>query len=591
MLKPGLFTSLTLLMLTSIFVLNPAIGSTWIFYLLPGIFIALVFNPIAWGLAYLLYNAVITFVSTILATAIGGPIAGAITAGTVALAIALGFAIKVIPLAMGVIYSVIIAPLITLYLGSHFSVGILGFFFLILILYYFIFGGKYVPYIMVALIGVCIAYAALSSLAEQMFRIIIGTALLLFGAAALGIYASGKIKDTVVAFLSLWFIASIGIRAFPSLAVAQTLNDFLAALSRIPVLDVLGSGAGVILFVFLLGLFSGKPEIPDNFMKIFAFSMIIMLIGGASADKTLFPSTWNVKLPTYSDYLDAVCTATTKVAGNEDACNNLKQFIGHPEEEIGYSPQIPGGYPWAIFMGENIGGNIEQPSGGVPAPSPGERWGVNITTNPPSLDPLWSFIGSSFRFLGNMNLLFCATLVLFLAYICDMMANTTGVDIFSGIASIGRPLIPRKEEKEVEAGIKRKEREEERRKKLEELRKRAEKAREEREKKRAEREERMAKMIARELYELMRGAPSPPPAESPLKGAVETVKSRKVEIAERTYQSLVRKATFAERVAGLAKRYGSVVVTAVAYPLRVGAGAVRKISWRFRVRPYKKKGE
>jgi hypothetical protein len=593
LLRPGLFTSLLILLAVLIFVVRPIIplGSILIM-LLPALFVVLVFNPLAWAVAYLLYTAISGVISAAIsavATAILGPEAtipaAAISLGTALLATIFAFISRIIPLIAGAVYVFVIAPLLISGFGGTF--GIFDVLFCLLIVYYFIFGGKKIPYLIILLVGVAMVYGYLL-VGVNIINIVIGLALILLAAATIGLPVGGKIRNAVVKVLYLYLLASIGVRAVEGLwqySIAASINRFMEALAGLGLLAVL-TPAGMVLLVFLIGLFSGDPKIPDNLMKVLALAVILSFIiptGAVSGFMYVNSLQWSAQ-----NYIDELFYVVNMIS--PDTANNFRKFVG--SSSAGGAPaRYPSQYPvpTIFFQGEQVGGEIKQPREPSEAPAPGTRLGVEITPEqqPPPLGvvikAIVDYLTSSLR---NFSLLGASLLIIFIAYVLDLMAGTIGYDIF-GARPVAEAITKKPPEEKYKAyaeeamekvrKVKKAEEETTRRvvtaigwRKVYKAVKALEEAEEE-----AERAEKMLRILKSE--EVQRKV---------AKG-MNILELRKAPGFRARVEAAKRRFELGDRIINALKKTRSVLVTKVMRPV---SGKARKVTI-YRIIPYKKKGE
>jgi hypothetical protein len=449
--RPGLFTSLFLLVLTLLFVVNPVVppSARTIVLFVPALILAMFFNPVVWGLAWLLYNLVGSIISALVGYALGGPIGAGVSLVVSVLAISIAFLTKVVPLIIGAVYALAIGPLLFLLCASVF--GVLPSLFVLYVLYYFVFGGKYIPYLLGALVAEAIifGYVVAGMSAERLYYLVAGMALLFFGAAVLGVAkrATG-IRDAFARVAYLYLLARLGIRA-GSVAyggIAGKIDQLLDALAGVSF--GLLAPAGIILFLLVLGLFSGKRDIPDNLMKILALYVLVTLsfpplgLNIGEFIGVTYPS----EVASASGYYDEmVQTADRIFPGSSTVINTVVSPIrGALPSAVAYGGGYYGGgtHYITLFQGENLGGTVEQPQPSGTAPTAGERWGVEVGSNAtaPSLSGVTDLLGKVFASLGSWSVLASSVLILGFAYVMDVMAGTAGMDVFSGIFAGAKSL-------------------------------------------------------------------------------------------------------------------------------------------------------
>ena len=445
--KPGLFTSLFLLVLTLLFIVGPVVPPSLHIILLfaPALVLAIFFNPVVWGLAWLLYEAISAVISTLIGYAIGGPIGAGVSLVVSGLAIAIAFLTKVIPLLIGAAYAVAIGPLMFLLYAQAF--GFLAPLFTLFIVYYFVFGGKYIPYLLGALVAEAILAGFLvGSLSTQgLYYVVAGMAMLFLGAGVLGVMKRAiGIREAFVKVAYLYMLAHLGIRAGGAAfgSYASSINQLLDAIAKTSF--GLLAPAGIILFLLTLGLFSGKYDIPDNLMKILALYVLVSLAVPSGADIGQILGVSYAPMPDVSGYYnEMVQTADRIFPGSSNVINTVVSPI---KDALPSSVAYGGGYYGGgthyitLFQGENLGGTVEQPQPSGTAPTPGERWGVEINATAPSLSVVTSLLRMVFATLGSWSVLASSVLLVGFAYIMDVMAGTAGMDVFSGISSVAKPL-------------------------------------------------------------------------------------------------------------------------------------------------------
>lgn len=464
--KSGLFTSLFLLMLTILYIVAPAVPPSLqiVALFVPALLLAFFFNPFVWGVGWLLYELVGSAISAVVGWAVGGPVGAGVSLFVSGLAITIAFLTKVIPLLIGALYSLALGPLYFVILAGNF--GVYPTLFVVFVLYYFVFGGKHIPYLLGAMTAEAILFgASVGGLPSGgLYLAVAGIALALLGAAALGMIKTATgIRDAFVRVSYLYMLAHLGIRGANGLVTGgfitgnEALSGYMSGLNQL--LDALAkysfgilAPAGVILILLVLGLFSGKYDIPDNLMKIIALFVLVSLAfpSGASLGQ-IIGIEWSSWPQVSAGYYDTmVQTSDRIVPGSADIINKVVSPARDALKSAFPAGVYGGGYGGAghymtVFQGENVGGNIEQPQPSGTAPSPGERWGVEIK---PSGEEATKLLTEVFNKLGAWSLLLSSVFMVGFAYIMDVMAGTVGMDIFAGVSTAFKPMAPKKVELE-----------------------------------------------------------------------------------------------------------------------------------------------